>query len=113
VDDELSVASIHSPNGPRKEGYDVSPLENATDGADFNSPNSAGMQLCRYQNARHRWIELQRRMHEIVPELIVHQYDRYASVETCRHGAENGAYDYVTKTLDPDESPAGKEGSCP
>ena len=48
-------------------------------------------------------IELQRRMHEIDPELIVIMMTGYASVETAVAALKNGAYDYVTKPLDPDE----------
>ncbi len=48
-------------------------------------------------------IELQRRMHEVDPELIVIIMTGYASVETAVTALKNGAYDYVTKPLDPDE----------
>ena len=48
-------------------------------------------------------IELQRRMHEIDPDLIVIMMTGYASVETAVAALKNGAYDYVTKPLDPDE----------
>jgi DNA-binding NtrC family response regulator len=48
-------------------------------------------------------IELQRRMHEIDPELVVIMMTGYASVETAVTALKNGAYDYVTKPLDPDE----------
>ena len=46
---------------------------------------------------------MQRRMHEIDPELIVIMMTGYASVETAVAALKNGAYDYVTKPLDPDE----------
>jgi len=42
-------------------------------------------------------------MHEIDPELIVIMMTGYASVETAVTALKNGAYDYVTKPLDPDE----------
>src|SRR5437899_3275028 len=48
-------------------------------------------------------IELQRRIHEIDSELIVIMMTGYASVETAVTALKNGAYDYVTKPLDPDE----------
>jgi two-component system, NtrC family, response regulator HydG len=48
-------------------------------------------------------IELQRRMHEIDPDLTVIMMTGYASVETAVTALKNGAYDYVTKPLDPDE----------
>ncbi len=102
VDDELSVRdSLHK--WFREEGYDVGTAEDA------------GEALTRM--AEHRWdvalvdikmrgtdgIELQRRMHEIDAELIVIIMTGYASVETAVTALKNGAYDYVTKPLDPDE----------
>jgi DNA-binding NtrC family response regulator len=42
-------------------------------------------------------------MHEVDPELIVIMMTGYASVETAVTALKNGAYDYVTKPLDPDE----------
>ncbi len=48
-------------------------------------------------------IELQRRVHEIDPDLAVIMMTGYASVETAVAALKNGAYDYVTKPLDPDE----------
>src|SRR5438270_2057487 len=48
-------------------------------------------------------IELQRRLHELDPDLIVIMMTGYASVETAVTALKNGAYDYVSKPLDPDE----------
>jgi two-component system, NtrC family, response regulator HydG len=48
-------------------------------------------------------IELQRRIHEIDPNLMVILMTGYASVETAVQALKNGAYDYVSKPLDPDE----------
>jgi DNA-binding NtrC family response regulator len=48
-------------------------------------------------------IELQRRLKEIDPELIVIIMTGYASVETAVQALKNGAYDYVTKPFDPDD----------
>jgi DNA-binding NtrC family response regulator len=48
-------------------------------------------------------IELQRRLHDIDPELTIIMMTGYASVETAVAALKNGAYDYVTKPLDPDE----------
>jgi DNA-binding NtrC family response regulator len=42
-------------------------------------------------------------MHEVDPELMVIIMTGYASVETAVAALKNGAYDYVTKPLDPDE----------
>src|SRR5690348_12125740 len=48
-------------------------------------------------------IELQRRLHELNPDLIVIMMTGYASVETAVTALKNGAYDYVSKPMDPDE----------
>jgi len=102
VDDELSVRDSLS-RWFQEEGYEVVTCENASDALT--------------QLARQRWdaalvdikmpgtdgIELQRRMHEIDPELLVIMMTGYASVETAVAALKNGAYDYVTKPLDPDD----------
>ena len=102
VDDELSVRDSLG-KWFREEGYEVATCENA---------NDALTQL-----AQHRWdgalvdikmhgtdgIELQRRMHEVDPDLVVIMMTGYTSVETAVAALKNGAYDYVTKPLDPDD----------
>jgi two-component system response regulator HydG len=102
VDDELSVRDSLN-KWFQEEGYEVGTAENANDA------------LARL--AEHRWdaalvdikmrgtdgIELQRRMHEIDADLMVIMMTGYASVETAVAALKNGAYDYVTKPLDPDE----------
>ena len=48
-------------------------------------------------------IELQQRLHEADPNLIVIIMTGYASVETAVQALKQGAYDYITKPFDPDE----------
>jgi len=48
-------------------------------------------------------IQLQKKLHEIDPEMVSIMMTGYASVETAVEAMKNGAYDYVTKPLDPDE----------
>jgi DNA-binding NtrC family response regulator len=102
VDDELSVRDSLS-KWFQEEGYEVTASENASDALT--------------QLARQRWdaalvdikmkgtdgIELQRRMHEIDAGMAVIIMTGYASVETAIAALKNGAYDYVTKPLDPDD----------
>jgi two-component system, NtrC family, response regulator HydG len=47
-------------------------------------------------------LELQKRLHEIDPELSVVVMTAFASVETAVRALKAGAYDYVTKPFDPD-----------
>jgi two-component system, NtrC family, response regulator HydG len=102
VDDELSVRdSLRRWFGD--EGYKI------------GTASSAGEALTRL--AEHHWdvalidikmpgtdgIELQARLKEADPELLVIIMTGYASVETAVAALKMGAYDYVTKPLDPDE----------
>lgn len=48
-------------------------------------------------------MELQARLHEADPDLLVVIMTGYASVETAVRALKSGAYDYVTKPVDPDE----------
>jgi DNA-binding NtrC family response regulator len=47
-------------------------------------------------------IELQRRLQEIEPNLTVIMITAYASVDTAVQALKQGAFDYVTKPVDPD-----------
>ncbi|MBL8221106.1 MAG: sigma-54-dependent Fis family transcriptional regulator, partial [Bryobacterales bacterium] len=47
-------------------------------------------------------MELQARLHEADPELPVIIMTGYASVETAVQALKQGAYDYITKPVDPD-----------
>ena len=47
-------------------------------------------------------IELQRRLQEIDPSLTVIMITAYASVDTAVQALKQGAFDYVTKPVDPD-----------
>lgn len=48
-------------------------------------------------------LELQRRMREAHPEIIIIIMTGYASVETAVQALKDGAYDYITKPFDPDD----------
>ena len=48
-------------------------------------------------------LELQRRLHEIDRELVVIMITAFASVESAVQALKEGAFDYVTKPIDPDE----------
>src|SRR5207344_1851862 len=48
-------------------------------------------------------VELQKRMHEIDPDMLVIIMTGYASVDTAVSALKNGAYDYVSKPFDPDD----------
>jgi DNA-binding NtrC family response regulator len=48
-------------------------------------------------------MELQAKLHEADPEMTVIIMTGYASVDTAVKALKNGAYDYLTKPIDPDE----------
>jgi two-component system response regulator HydG len=102
VDDELSVRdSLGKWFG--EEGYEVVTAENASEALTRIAEQPFDVALVDIKMRGTDGIELQRRMHEIYPDLTVIMMTGYASVETAVAALKNGAYDYVTKPLDPDE----------
>jgi DNA-binding NtrC family response regulator len=102
VDDELSVRDSLG-KWFREEGYEVTTVENASDALTRLAEQRWDAALVDIKMHGTDGIELQRRMHEVDAELIVIIMTGYASVETAVAALKNGAYDYVTKPLDPDE----------
>jgi two-component system, NtrC family, response regulator HydG len=102
VDDELSVRDSLG-KWFREEGYEVAAAQNASDALTRLAEQRWDAALVDIKMHGTDGIELQRRMHEVDPELIVIIMTGYASVETAVAALKNGAYDYVTKPLDPDE----------
>ena len=102
VDDELSVRDSLG-KWFREEGYEVGTAENASEALTRMAETRWDLALVDIKMRGTDGIELQRRMHEIDPQLIVIIMTGYASVETAVAALKNGAYDYVTKPLDPDE----------
>jgi len=102
VDDELSVRDSLT-KWFREEGYDVGMGDSANEALTRMAESKWDAALVDIKMRGTDGIELQRRMHEIDPELTVIMMTGYASVETAVTALKNGAYDYVTKPLDPDE----------
>jgi len=102
VDDELSVRDSLA-KWFHEEGYEVGAAEDANSALTRLAEKPWDVVLCDIKMRGTDGIELQRRMHEIDPNLIVIMMTGYASVETAVTALKNGAYDYVTKPLDPDE----------
>jgi DNA-binding NtrC family response regulator len=48
-------------------------------------------------------LELQRKIREVDPEILIIIMTGYASVETAVQALKDGAYDYITKPFDPDD----------
>ena len=102
VDDELSVRDSLG-KWFREEGYEIGTAESASEALTRMAENKWDLALLDIKMRGTDGIELQRRLHEMDPELVVIMMTGYASVETAVAALKNGAYDYVSKPLDPDE----------
>jgi DNA-binding NtrC family response regulator len=102
VDDELIVRDSLD-KWFREEGYEVTVAENAHDALGKMAAQKYDLSLVDIKMPATDGVELQRRMHEIDPEMLVIIMTGYASVETAVAALKNGAYDYVSKPFDPDD----------
>lgn len=102
VDDELSVRDSLG-KWFREEGYEIGTAESASEALTRMAEMKWDVALVDIKMHGTDGIELQRRLHELDPDLIVIMMTGYASVETAVAALKNGAYDYVSKPLDPDE----------
>jgi len=102
VDDELIVRDSLD-KWFREEGYDVTVAESAHDALGKMAAKRFDLALVDIKMPGTDGVELQRRMHEIDPEMFVIIMTGYASVETAVTALKNGAYDYVSKPFDPDD----------
>jgi DNA-binding NtrC family response regulator len=102
VDDELSVRDSLA-KWFAEEGYDVGTAESASEALTRVAETAFDVALVDIKMRGTDGIELQRRLHEIYPDMLVIIMTGYASVETAIAALKNGAYDYVNKPLDPDE----------
>src|ERR1700745_1930824 len=102
VDDELSVRDSLA-KWFHEEGYEVTTAEHGNDAWTCLAESHWDAALVDIKMHGIDGVELQRRIHEIDPQLIVIMMTGYASVDTAVTALKNGAYDYVTKPLDPDE----------
>jgi DNA-binding NtrC family response regulator len=87
----------------REEGYEVATAESASEALTRLAENHWELALLDIKMPGTDGIELQRRLRQIDPDLVVIMMTGYASVETAVEALKNGAYDYVTKPFDPDD----------
>ncbi|HEX9161551.1 MAG TPA: sigma-54 dependent transcriptional regulator [Thermoanaerobaculia bacterium] len=102
VDDEPSVRDSLS-HWFRDDGYDVGTAEGANDALTRLAEKKWDLALVDIRMRGTDGIELQKRMKESDPNLVVIIMTGYASVDTAVAALKNGAYDYITKPLDPDD----------
>jgi DNA-binding NtrC family response regulator len=102
VDDELIVRDSLD-KWFREEGYEVGTADSAQEALTKMAAGSFDLALVDIKMPGVDGVELQKRIHEIDPEMIVIIMTGYASVDTAVAALKNGAYDYVSKPFDPDD----------
>jgi len=102
VDDELSVRDSLR-RWFSDEGYEIATAESADEALTRLADGKFDVALLDIKMPGTDGIELQQRLKQSDPELLVIMMTGYASVETAVAALKSGAYDYVTKPLDPDE----------
>jgi two-component system, NtrC family, response regulator HydG len=102
VDDELSVR--HSLSGWfRKDGFDVETAENATAALNLLRDHRFDVVLLDIRMPGMDGLELQEHIQRADPTVAVVMITAFASVDTAVRALKQGAFDYVTKPVDPDE----------
>ncbi len=102
VDDELSVRDSLE-NWFRKDGYRAGSAKDAKAALKMLQENGWDLVFLDIKMPGMDGMELQRRIHELDPDIIVVMITAYASVETAVRALKEGAFDYITKPIDPDE----------
>jgi DNA-binding NtrC family response regulator len=102
VDDEFAVRDSLS-TWFRKDGFDVHPTESAAAALELLQSTSVDVALLDIKMPGMDGMELQKRIHGQDPEIAVIMMTAYATVETAVRALKQGAFDYVTKPIDPDE----------
>ncbi len=102
VDDEFSIRdSLQS--WFRKDGYEVRAVESAALALDALRDEPVDVAVVDIKMPGMDGMELQRHIHESSPKTAVIMITAFATVETAVQALKQGAFDYVTKPIDPDE----------
>jgi two-component system response regulator HydG len=102
VDDELIVRDSLD-KWFREEGYEVTVADSAQEALAKMAATRFDLALVDIKMPGVDGVDLQKRMHEIDPDMLVIIMTGYASVETAVTALKNGAYDYISKPFDPDD----------
>jgi DNA-binding NtrC family response regulator len=102
VDDELSVRDslLH---WFRKDGFNVATAASATLALQALEQSPYDIILLDIKMPGMDGMELQSRIHALNPKIVVIMMTAFASVDTAVRALKQGAFDYVTKPIDPDE----------
>ena len=102
VDDELVVRDSLG-KWFLSEGYTARPVSSAREALEAIQSEDWEVALLDIKMPGMDGMELQARLAEVDPDLTVIMMTGYASVETAVQALKRGAYDYITKPIDPDE----------
>jgi DNA-binding NtrC family response regulator len=102
VENELTVRDSLS-KWFQEEGYQVTTVEGAKEALERMAERRFDLALVDIMMPGTDGIELQRRMLEIDPELLVIIISGNASVEKAVTALKNGAYDYISKPFNPED----------
>jgi two-component system, NtrC family, response regulator HydG len=102
VDDELAVRDALG-KWFTSEGYAALPSSSAREALETIQKKEFDIALLDIKMPGMDGMELQARLKQADPDLTVIMMTGYASVETAVQALKRGAYDYVTKPVDPDE----------
>jgi len=102
VDDEMVVRDSLG-KWFSSEGYQAQPVASAREALESIQHVEYDVALLDIKMPGMDGMELQARLKEADPELSVIIMTGYASVETAVQALKRGAYDYITKPIDPDE----------
>ena len=86
-----------------EEGFTVRSVGSAQEAMNSFQPHAWDVALLDIKMPGIDGIELQQRLHEADPDLIIIVMTGYASVETAIQALKQGAYDYICKPFEPDE----------
>jgi DNA-binding NtrC family response regulator len=102
VDDEFSVRdSLY--NWFRKDGYQVVAAKNAADALQVMHTQRFDVVLLDIKMPGMDGMDLQEHIYRMDPQIAVIMITAFASVDTAVRALKQGALDYVTKPVDPDE----------
>ncbi|MBZ5619776.1 MAG: sigma-54 dependent transcriptional regulator [Acidobacteriia bacterium] len=102
VDDELVVRDSLG-KWFTSEGYTAKPAGGAREALEMIQQMEFDIALIDIKMPGMDGMELQSRLREADPDLTVVIMTGYAAVDTAVQALKNGAYDYITKPVDPDE----------
>jgi DNA-binding NtrC family response regulator len=102
VDDEMVVRDSLA-KWFTSEGYTSRPAPGAREALDLIQSNEFDLALIDIKMPHMDGMELQSRLRDADPDLTVVIMTGYASVDTAVQALKQGAYDYITKPVDPDE----------